>query len=187
MTVRSAAECRDAFKYLLEGEVELLQELARSLPQGAHIINIGAGAGTSGMAFMEAREDLHVTTIDLRREASALGSLESEELVFKEAGYWGQARHRQIHGDSKQAGREWAGGPVDLIFIDGDHSYEGCRGDIEVWAPHVRRGGLVVLHDYANAPWGDVQGAVHDTLEASLDFVFERLVSITIAFRKVGP
>jgi predicted O-methyltransferase YrrM len=38
---------------------------------------------------------------------------------------------------------------ADLIFIDGDHSYEGCRGDFERFVPsNLRPGGYFVLHDY---------------------------------------
>ncbi len=37
--------------------------------------------------------------------------------------------------------------PIDFLFIDGDHSYEGVRSDFELYAPLVRPGGLVALHD----------------------------------------
>ena len=39
------------------------------------------------------------------------------------------------------------GQPLDALFIDGDHSYEGVRADFERYAPLVRRGGIVALHD----------------------------------------
>jgi len=48
---------------------------------------------------------------------------------------------------SQQVGRSWTGGPVDLVFIDGDHSPEGCREDWEVWHGHVSPGGAVAFHD----------------------------------------
>ena len=38
---------------------------------------------------------------------------------------------------------------VDLLFIDGDHSYEGVRADFENYAPLVRPGGLIAFHDVA--------------------------------------
>lgn len=34
-----------------------------------------------------------------------------------------------------------------LVFIDGDHSYAGCKADFKAWAPHVMRLGFVVFHD----------------------------------------
>ncbi len=36
----------------------------------------------------------------------------------------------------------------DVAFIDGDHSYEGCRADVARYLPSVRSGGYFVLHDY---------------------------------------
>lgn len=35
----------------------------------------------------------------------------------------------------------------DLLFIDGDHSYEGVKQDFLLYAPLVRKGGLVAFHD----------------------------------------
>lgn len=40
--------------------------------------------------------------------------------------------------------------PIDFIFIDGDHSYEGLRGDWEAWSDCIEPGGIVALHDSAN-------------------------------------
>ncbi|WP_169980196.1 class I SAM-dependent methyltransferase [Tautonia rosea] len=37
--------------------------------------------------------------------------------------------------------------PVGLLFLDGDHRYEGVRRDFECWEPHVAPGGLVVFDD----------------------------------------
>jgi predicted O-methyltransferase YrrM len=37
--------------------------------------------------------------------------------------------------------------PVDLVFIDGDHTRAGCELDWRMWSPFVRPGGYVVFHD----------------------------------------
>lgn len=37
--------------------------------------------------------------------------------------------------------------PLDLLFIDGDHTYEGVSKDFEMYSPLVRPGGLVGFHD----------------------------------------
>ena len=41
--------------------------------------------------------------------------------------------------------------PVDLLFIDGDHSIAGARSDAEAWLPRVREGGTVMFHDVATS------------------------------------
>ena len=37
--------------------------------------------------------------------------------------------------------------PVDLVFIDGDHSESACRLDWDLWHPLVEPGGVVLFHD----------------------------------------
>ena len=51
----------------------------------------------------------------------------------------------------------------DLLFIDGDHTYEGCTNDLENWYPDLTLGGHIVLHDcYFGST---VQPAVIDFVE----------------------
>lgn len=38
---------------------------------------------------------------------------------------------------------------IDLLFIDGDHSYKGVKADFDLYAPLVRKGGIVAFHDIA--------------------------------------
>jgi predicted O-methyltransferase YrrM len=39
------------------------------------------------------------------------------------------------------------GRPIDFLFIDADHSYEGAKRDYEMYGPLVRRGGLIAFDD----------------------------------------
>jgi predicted O-methyltransferase YrrM len=45
-------------------------------------------------------------------------------------------------------------GPVDLVFIDGDHSEEGVRADWDGWNGFVEPGGAVVFHDARESQQG---------------------------------
>jgi len=51
-----------------------------------------------------------------------------------------------IVAKSEIAAATWQG-PIRLLFIDADHSYEASKLDFDLWSPHVVRGGLVCLHD----------------------------------------
>jgi hypothetical protein len=44
--------------------------------------------------------------------------------------------------------------PVDVLFIDGDHSASGVRSDVAMYGPLVREGGLILLHDIHSVPDG---------------------------------
>ena len=139
MTKHTAKSLQKAFKYLFPDEVPALKELAKSLPRNCHIVNIGAGAGTSTLAFREAiSEWFTLTSIDITREANPFGSLDAERKVLEDAGMWGNWIVQKCE-DSKQVGLSYQrvkDGPLcDMVFIDGDHTYEGCKGDIPIEIP----------------------------------------------------
>jgi predicted O-methyltransferase YrrM len=51
-----------------------------------------------------------------------------------------------IRETSAVAGAAWSR-PIDLLFIDGDHTKAGVTGDFESFAPWVREDGLIIVHD----------------------------------------
>lgn len=53
---------------------------------------------------------------------------------------------RPISLPSEQACKAWEG-EISMLWIDGDHSYEGTRKDFDGWSPFVPSGGLVLFHD----------------------------------------
>lgn len=53
-----------------------------------------------------------------------------------------------VRAYAEAAAREWTL-PIDLLFIDGDHTYEGVKRDWTLFAPHMRPFGYVVFHDTA--------------------------------------
>lgn len=175
--------------YLFHAEVDALKELALSLPDLPRVVNIGAGNGTSGLAFMEARPDLHLYTIDIQLESSPYGCLQGEEAVFRSAGFWGNPRHEQIHGDSKDVGKRWLedGYPLaDLVFVDGGHQYHEAKGDINIWLPLIKPGGIMAVHDFEKTVkvWKGVDRAVREILIGKYEEVLR--VETLIAFRVPG-
>ena len=50
------------------------------------------------------------------------------------------------------------GRQVDLLFIDGDHTREGVRKDLELYSRFVRPGGWIAFHDIVPGPYEFVGG-----------------------------
>jgi predicted O-methyltransferase YrrM len=182
----TAHSVADWTAYLFHDEVDALKTLAQSLPMLPHVVNIGAGNGTSGLAFMESRDDLHLYTIDIQLESSPFGCLEGEEMVMRSAGFWGDPRHAQIHGDSKAVGKTWLAEKrplLDLVFVDGGHQYHEAKGDIEIWLPLIKPGGIMAVHDFEKTAkvWIGVDKAVKELLVGKYEEVLR--VNTLIAFR----
>ncbi len=125
-------------------EQELLYALAQQVPENGLILEIGGEFGMSASLFIKgARESVRIYTVDLFP-----GSLLSDHRAnLREAGF-ADGRSEQIQGASASIVLGWHE-PIDLLFIDGDHSYEAVLADLNNWTPFVKQGGIVVLHDVA--------------------------------------
>jgi hypothetical protein len=66
-------------------------------------------------------------------------------------------RREVLQSDSVTAARQTPDRSLDFVFVDADHSYAGCSGDLRAWHSKVRPGGFLCGHDY-HAPdyptWG---------------------------------
>jgi hypothetical protein len=62
-----------------------------------------------------------------------------------------RARAQVLVGDSGKLHASFDG-PVHMLFIDGDHSYEAVRRDIAGWAPKLPAGGVIAFHDFKTEP-----------------------------------
>lgn len=69
-----------------------------------------------------------------------------------------------------EAARTWTE-PIDYLYIDADHSYEGVWGDLAAWTPHMKPGGLILGDDYGNRSFPGVQRA-WDEFERECDGTF---------------
>jgi hypothetical protein len=49
---------------------------------------------------------------------------------------------------SEEASKQFEDNSIDFIYIDANHSYEGCKKDIELWFPKVAEGCVISGHDY---------------------------------------
>lgn len=121
-------------------EAAFLFRLVRSLP-AAQILEIGRCYGGSAFLFAVAG-DHHsmITSIDIAPQNDQL-----LQIALQRSGL--AHKVQLLVGDSGQAATMMDF--YDLIFVDGDHSYNGVRQDYEHWRKAVKPGGYLAFHNAA--------------------------------------
>lgn len=161
----TARELHDRLGLKMGIELDALQLLARNLPPDPIVVNCGAGWGVSGLAFLEAREDLFLYSVDNRDANHPRGALGNERDVFAEAGIT-TARYKQVHADVEDAGKRiMRGRMVHMVYLDADHHGPQVKYDIVAWLPNILRGGYFAFHDYGDPRWTEVKPVVDRTLD----------------------
>ena len=126
-----------------------LYDLARMLPEKSTVVEIGSYVGAS-TCFLAAGVRAFNGKIMAIGPWSNFGMTEGLRDTYDEfltntepLRDWiiplrGMAIQTSMHFDN----------PIDLLFVDGDHSYEAVCADLAMWLPKVKDGGIVVCHDY---------------------------------------
>ncbi len=127
-----------------EEEQFFLLQLAQNVDKDGHIVEIGSEYGMSTSIFCRgAKPQVQITSID-----TFPGDLFDKHMNnLKEVGY-GQ-RTNPIRANSNVY--VWEGGPINLLFVDGDHNTDSVRADIKQFVKFIPVGGVVAFHDCANA------------------------------------
>jgi glycosyltransferase involved in cell wall biosynthesis/predicted O-methyltransferase YrrM len=151
--------------------------LARLAAGAGRVVELGVYEGSSAVVLCRALgpgAELHLIDPFIDPKGSSLRAgwraspTATRLAVGRAARHGGPAVHWHL-AFSQEVGRTWRGGPVDLLFVDGDHSAEGCREDWEAWHSHVAPGGAVAFHD---ARMGRPGGSGHPGPTSVVDELF---------------
>jgi len=129
--------------------------LARKVPEGGTILEIGSGRGGSLCTMSLANPTAKLINIDKfghYDEASAFGTVKdyqgfTYEGFLKNIAPFG-VKPRTVLKWSQDAAGDIPDGSCDMIFIDGNHTYEPCLKDIDDYWPKLKPGGIYCGHDY---------------------------------------
>ena len=78
------------------------------------------------------------------------------------------------------------GEQIDLLIIDGDHSYGGVKRDFENYRPFMRSGGLILFDDYETVDWPDIKTFVDEEISPRDDMKLVAAGFRTALFRVAG-
>lgn len=138
----------------MQNRKELIEFLRTVQPERPRtVIEIGAGRG--GLLYclcQVSAADALLISVDLPNRTENQPYRSAESRVFESFAMHGQTVTRILGNSGHRCTRDRVhelldGREVDLLFIDGDHSYEGVKCDFDLYSPLVMSGGLVGFHD----------------------------------------
>jgi hypothetical protein len=127
--------------------------VAMEIIRPAVLVELGTAAGDSYCSFCQA-----VVELELPTRCTAVDTWEGDphqgpypESVFRTlSGYhlplYGTFS-RLLRAEFDQAVAEFPDGSIDLLHIDGYHTYEAVKHDFETWLPKLSPRAVVLLHD----------------------------------------
>ena len=126
------------FLLVLQG---LAERRALAVPYEPVMVELGVRSGHSTMALLNALE---------RSGRGGLWSIDIEECPdahtrVRDVGLSHRWHFMRGESDYREFTREI--GPCDVVFVDTSHEYDRTVRELNAWAPLVRLGGHLVLHD----------------------------------------
>lgn len=158
--------------FLGENEIRFLGILAACTPANGAIVEIGSfkGKSTVLLATMAKKYGLGpVVAIDPHQGLSYLGpDAPQQSPTFEE--FLGNVRSAGLDANvevqrafSRDVAKTWSR-PIRLLWIDGDHSYKGCKEDFDLFSPFLADGAVVAFHDALNAVEGPIRVFTEEVL-----------------------
>jgi Precorrin-6B methylase 2 len=157
-----------------------LCKLASEVQEGGLIVEIGGLYGGMTAVLGLSNPLARIVVIDefswdpYHKGASAETLLKNVERV-------GVTNVEVITGDSRMIGKTWER-PIDLLWIDGGHSYEFVRSDLDKFGPHAKR---IALHDWDNPFWKTIHQAVEDFLKVQPGWKFDHSVEMVAVLERL--
>jgi 23S rRNA U2552 (ribose-2'-O)-methylase RlmE/FtsJ len=156
---------RSQDRYLaIQNEYELREFLNRIVDLNLQtVVEIGTARG--GVLYCLSQissRNATLVSIDLPGAPNCGGQTGNERALFSTFGPVTQDFHfipdnSQLPSTRERLVEILDGRKIDLLFIDGDHSYNGCKSDFEMYKSLVADSGIMVFHDICLFPdvWGE--------------------------------
>jgi len=148
----------DISGWMTPGELAWLYFVAREMDS---IVEIGSWMGRSTDALLAGCKGTvwaidHFRGSKTERESEHKKAKEEDisKIFLKNVGH--HKNLKLLKMDSSEAVKRFEDKSVDMVFIDGGHTYEEVKADIKAWLPKAKN--LICGHDYD----GDIKRAVNE-------------------------
>jgi len=112
-------------------------------------VDLGVNWGFSTFCFAMPRIG-HIYGVDSFEGDSFIGKTESsksyEYVLEKQEKLFMRDNVTFIKGFFDDVAKNW-NKEIDILHIDGDHTYESVKNDYETWSPFVKENGVILFHD----------------------------------------
>lgn len=120
--------------------------------QRRHVAEIGVDEGKFSQKIFEinAPENYHLVDV-WGTDRFHDGKYEAVKNYFQE-----QINNEQVHIHKKlstDAAFDFEDNYFDWIYIDTNHTYETTRDELRLYAPKMKKGGIIAGHDYVTGNW----------------------------------
>jgi len=155
--------------YMFLGFIELLTVLSTKLDKTDYtMIEIGSYMGESTMMFASTGLFSTIYSIDPLDGYEEFNEMHNYSWEFvrdeftKNTKYFDSIVHLQDF--SYNVIDKFENDSIDFIYIDGSHSEENVRRDLELYLPKLKKNGIIAGHDYLELVWPDLVKVVTDVV-----------------------
>lgn len=166
-------------------------DLIRNL-KPKRIVELGTHLGCSLFSFAQAVQDGKLNTqldaIDTWQGDKHAGDY--DELIFSRVNEIKNACYSNIkinfiRKTFDHASREYPDNSVDLLHVDGLHTYKIVKHDYETWFSKVKYNGIILLHDVAVKKWGFGVHKLFDEIQKDFKTIkFDHSYGLGVIFRE---
>lgn len=183
---------------------DIRRRMLRSMPKGGTVVEIGVWRGEFSKTILKVLEPARLILVDPWHhnedpdQTDALAARAGRDQM--DAIYQSVVKRyrKEIESGQVEVIRAFSGdaiptladGSVDFAYIDGDHSYEGVRADLEAILPKLAERGVVACDDYHRRGWwkNGVIRAVNEFVGRHADCLrIQSLNGAQVALQKLPP
>jgi hypothetical protein len=135
------------------GHKAFAYDLMRNI-QPKKLVELGTHRGTSFFSFCQAAKDGNldtkiyaVDTWEGDKHAGFYGEEIFEEVKEIKKKYYGSVKAELLRKTFGEAAKDFEDKSIDILHIDGLHTYEAVKYDFEKWFDKVKDDGIILFHD----------------------------------------